>query len=740
MRTRSEPSALRTPSAVGREASFASSLEHLLAELERVDLLIRFQVRQARQTQEADGEFQGLYIAEEEVDALLAEPAGLPRWAAERDGWPPAVQSGLARLGEEIEERRTASAGQGIGLRLEELARRFALERFEVDALLIALAPEIDLRYERLFAYLQDDVTKKRPSVDLVLNLLCPTFAHKLAARSRFAEQAPLVRHRLVELFEDPSRPHPPLLARYLRADERIVAYLFGGDELDARLLPYARLIEPAARLGELVLAAGIKDRLASLAGAGPGRRRVIYLQGGYGVGRAAAAVALCREWRLKLLAVELEPLLAQDSDFTQLVELAGREASLQGAALYWRGFERLLANDQGARQTLFLARLAEREEASFLAGDKLWEPADALRGVDFLRFELPLPGHGERLELWSRALDGDGAAGVEPGELAELAVKFRLSGGQIRDASATAASLARRRAAGNGRVSLDDLYAACRLQSNRKLGELARKITPCYRWDDIVLPRDRMRQLREICNMVKHRARVYEDWGFGARLSLGKGLNVLFSGPSGTGKTMAAEILAGELGLDLYKIDLSAVVSKYIGETEKNLARIFDEAETSNAILFFDEADALFGKRSEVRDSHDRYANVELSYLLQRMEEYQGVAILATNLRKNMDDAFVRRMHFSVDFPFPDQHSRRRIWTGIWPRQLPRSAELDLDSMARRFEIAGGHIRNIAVSASFLAAEDGGRVDTSHLLRAARREYQKMGKVMAVGELEGFG
>ena len=199
------------------------------------------------------------------------------------------------------------------------------------------------------------------------------------------------------------------------------------------------------------------------------------------------------------------------------------------------------------------------------------------------------------------------------------------------------------------------DLQAACRLQSNRKLAELARKITPHYTWGDIVLPADRLQQLREICNQVKYRARVYDEWGFDRKLSLGKGLNVLFAGPSGTGKTMAAEIMAGELGLDLYKIDLSTVVSKYIGETEKNLARIFDEAETRNAILFFDEADALFGKRSEVHDSHDRYANIEISYLLQRMEEYDGVAILATNLHKNMDEAFVRRMHFTVEFPFPD-------------------------------------------------------------------------------------
>ena len=281
------------------------------------------------------------------------------------------------------------------------------------------------------------------------------------------------------------------------------------------------------------------------------------------------------------------------------------------------------------------------------------------------------------------------------------------------------------------------DLYAASRLQSNRKLATLARKITPHYSWDDIVLPVDRLRQLQEITNTVKYRARVYDEWGFDRKLALGKGLNVLFAGPSGTGKTMAAEIMAQELGLDLYKIDLSTVVSKYIGETEKNLARIFEEAETSNAILFFDEADALFGKRSEVRDSHDRYANIEISYLLQKMEEYEGVVILATNLRKNMDDAFVRRMHFTVEFPFPDERHRLGIWEKILPAEMPRSTDLDFGFMARRFELTGGNIRNIALASAFLAANDGQVVEMGHLLRATQREYQKMGKVVTEREFE---
>jgi SpoVK/Ycf46/Vps4 family AAA+-type ATPase len=278
--------------------------------------------------------------------------------------------------------------------------------------------------------------------------------------------------------------------------------------------------------------------------------------------------------------------------------------------------------------------------------------------------------------------------------------------------------------------VTTSELYAACRQQSGQKLNTLARQIQPRYTWTDIILPRDQFEQLREICSYVKHYHTVYGEWGFGRKLSLGKGLNVLFAGPSGTGKTMAAEIMANELGLDLYRIDLSAIVSKYIGETEKNLERIFTEAQTSNAILFFDEADALFGKRSEVRDSHDRYANIEIAYLLQRMEEYDGVVILATNLRKNMDEAFARRMHFAVEFPMPEEADRHRIWQGVFPGEAPLAEDIDLIFLARQFKISGGNIKNIALSAAFLAAADGGAIAMENLIHAAKREYQKMGKL----------
>ncbi len=280
-----------------------------------------------------------------------------------------------------------------------------------------------------------------------------------------------------------------------------------------------------------------------------------------------------------------------------------------------------------------------------------------------------------------------------------------------------------------------EGLFAEARAQSARRLDKLAARIAPNASWDDLVVPDEVLVQLHELGAWVAHRGRVLGDWGFARRLSRGRGVTALFAGPSGTGKTMAAEVVAAELGLDLYRIDLSGVVSKYIGETEKNLDRIFRAAEDANAVLFFDEADALFGKRSEVRDSHDRYANLEISYLLQKMETYDGVAILATNLRDNLDEAFMRRLAFIVTFPFPDEEERRRIWELVWPAETPLADDLDFDALAAAHRLSGGQIKNAALAAAYLAAGNGGVVAGEHLESALRREYEKLGR--APRELE---
>jgi SpoVK/Ycf46/Vps4 family AAA+-type ATPase len=355
------------------------------------------------------------------------------------------------------------------------------------------------------------------------------------------------------------------------------------------------------------------------------------------------------------------------------------------------------------------------------------------------------MPDFEHRRAWWSASL-GLESLDVDPAALDAVADRYRLLPGQIEEAVSGLRDLVRLRSAGGDDVerlepevrqlAASDFFAAARLQTGHDLGSFARKIDARYTWEDIVLPPDAVAQLHEICDRVVHHRRVLDEWGFGRKLSFGKGVSALFTGPSGTGKTMAAEIIATELGLDLHKIDLSGVVSKWIGETEKNLDRIFTAAENANAILLFDEADALFGKRSEVRDSHDRYANIEVSYLLQKMEEYDGVAILATNLRANLDEAFVRRLGFTVQFPFPEEESRRRIWAGIWPAATPLAPDADASTLAKQFKLSGGNIKNIALAAAALAAADSGVVRMAHVLHATRREYQKVGKTLAESQL----
>jgi SpoVK/Ycf46/Vps4 family AAA+-type ATPase len=297
-----------------------------------------------------------------------------------------------------------------------------------------------------------------------------------------------------------------------------------------------------------------------------------------------------------------------------------------------------------------------------------------------------------------------------------------------------TAAQDALAQAADDADVA-DRVWAASRSQARPRLDDLAQRIEPAATWDDLVLPPPILAQLHEIEHHVAHRATVYERWRFAERVTRGLGISALFAGPSGTGKTMAAEVLANSLQLDLYRIDLSSVVSKYIGETEKNLRRVFDAAEQGGAILFFDEADALFGKRSEVKDSHDRYANIEINYLLQRMEQYRGLAILATNMKGNLDSAFLRRIRFVVNFPFPDTAQRLEIWKRIFPAPS-RPHQLDLVVLAQ-LNVSGGSIRNIALNAAFLAAAANQRIRMSHVLQAARSEFAKLETPFVAEELE---
>jgi DNA polymerase III delta prime subunit len=717
---------------------YATSFDHILAELERIDLLIQHRVWQLRQIQTIDEQFQGLYISEQQIEDLLSQPIGQPHWAAAPD-FPASteIKTALTKLATLIEKRKTKSLKLGICLRLEQLTKLFNLKAIEINILLICLAIELDLRYEKFYAYLQDDVNKKRPSVELVLNLLSSSIEEKISLRQQFTSNLPLVKHRLLNVLIDPSLLHQPLLSQFLQVDRRIVNYLLDSDDLDPKLIPYTELCIPQSTWSDLIIADEMKDRLCQLSQLPTLKQTgfILYFQGNSGIGKRKTAEAICQQLKLRLLVVEGK-LLSYRENIETIVHLLCREALLQNAALYWNNFDISIAEIKHLFPDTLLKYFLLYPLPIFLAGAQDFKLT--VREKPCLSIRFTNPSAVERLQLWQK-FRSDRFVQISDLELGELVSKFRLSGEQIQTAISTAHNLALWRNPDNPQVTLADCYTACRMQSNQQLTSLARKITPHYQWDDLVLAPEPLQQLRETCGYVKHRTLIYDRWGFDRKLALGKGLSILFSGASGTGKTMAADIMAGELGLELYKIDLSGVVSKYIGETEKNLAQIFIEAETSNAILFFDEADALFGKRSDVKDARDRYANIETSYLLQRMEEYKGIVILATNFRKNMDDAFVRRLHFIIDFPFPTERHRRQIWGKIFPTDTPLNTNLNLDVLANRFELSGGNIRNIALAAAFLAAEDEEIVEKIHLIRAIKRECQKMGRLMTDKDFEGY-
>lgn len=712
---------------------YPDNAAYLEAELEWLDALLRLRLaareRPLRIRVDADG--QGLSISPEDVGALLRDEPE-PEREAEAS-----LRQRLEILGDDLARRTEASLRSGVRLGLPRLRRLFGLSELETRVVLVCLAPELRRRYDTLYAYLQDDITRRRPSVDLALELLLPDEGERWRARDLFAPTAPLLRHGLLQPVNDPGSPSGSSgLALFLRLDPRVLHFLLDQPTLDARLHELAQVWTPQE--SPVADADDPEPSLASrLAGQAPhpqplsqrergarrGGRMVVHLHGPWGVGRHDLARAVCARLDRPLLRLDADRLPSATEEAGALLRLALRESLLLEAPLY---LDQVDAPHTGVLRGLARA-VHELGWLVFLAGEKPWKRPGLFDSAIFHSLRLATPGVSERERTWRRTLEELGLAEAL-GAAGELADSFRLTPAQIRDAAVAAL---RRSALDSARpLTADDLAAACRERSTPELDELALLIRPRAGWADLVLPADKKAQLAEICAQVKHRRRVYGEWGFGAGPARGRAVSALFSGPPGTGKTLAAEILARYLGLDLYKIDLSRVVSKYIGETEKNLSRIFAEAERGDAVLFFDEADALFGKRTEVSDAHDRYANVEVSYLLQKMEEHDGVVLLASNLRGNMDDAFLRRLRSLVEFPFPDAASRLEIWRAHFPPAAPVDRDVDCELLAERLKVAGGNIKNIVLAAAFSAAADGGVIGMRHIMGGARREFEKIGKL----------
>jgi hypothetical protein len=669
----------------------AASLGHLLARAELVENRVRELVQRRRGDDPApDDPFRGLYVNDQVVDRLLEPDSAADPDAADLDV--------SARAAVEAQADEDEAAGEV--LRLRRLTRDAGLTPLDVELLLVGLLPDLDTRFERLYGYLNDDVTRRRASVALALELAgaSPMAA---AARARLESSRPLLRHGLL-VVDDPDRP---LLTRGLRVPDRVSAHLLGDDAPEPLLAPLIETVPPYATplAGQLTRALGAGVGLAHIREHTPGTGAAVAVAALSGYGRAALVLDLRR--------------LAAVRDPGSVVTVAAREALLCGAGLVAGPVEGLAESAPDA-----VHRLARAGVPVVLVGTATWDPQWSAEAP--LLTDAPALGGRERLELWHGVLQSRNP----PIDDSLVAAHLALGPGQVQQAVRAAEAAAR---LSGGPVTADDMRRGVRAQNAAGLERLARRIEPDVGWDDLVLPPAVFRGLQQVAARARHRDTVLTDWRMRRGGGRGHGVVALFAGDSGTGKTMSAEVIAADLRLDLYTVNLATVVDKYVGETEKNLERIFSEAGGVNAVLFFDEADAIFGKRSDVRDAHDRYANIESAYLLQRLETFDGLAVLATNLRANIDEAFTRRLDAIIDFPAPTPELRRSLWVRCLADPLPLADDLDLDFLADSFELAGGNIRSAATTAAYLAAAEGTAVGMLQVVSAVEQEYRKLGRLV---------
>jgi AAA+ superfamily predicted ATPase len=603
---------------------------------------------------------------------------------------------------------------------LDSLVSLFSLSPFERNIVLMCAGMNLDSTFDLLCASIQGD---QHPF---------PTFSLALAALpgahwSALAPDAPLRYWRLIEVSTNGL-----LTKSRLHINERVLHYLTGISSRDERLsgivkplLSETNLVPSHSKLADNLFMAWSQKR-------GKSELPVVVLYGDDETGKQAIATSICEELEMNIETISAHDLPAASNELLELIRLLEREAALNGSVLFFDCSE---TDTTDSGRLNIITRFCEQIRGATII-------SSCKRNINLKRstvaFEVKKPTSSEQQALWKSSLGAE--ADKLNGKLEMIASQFDLSARTIRHAGSEILNYLKT----NGSESNDSsdviwkmLWDECRESARPRLDDLAQRIKPFATFDDLVLPELQKQILNEVAIHIRQRAKVYGEWGFADKDARGLGISALFAGVSGTGKTMAAEVLANELSLDLYRIDLSQVVNKYIGETEKNLKKIFDAAEEGGAILLFDEADALFGKRSEVKDSHDRYANVEVSYLLQRMESYRGLAILTTNMKNAMDNAFLRRIRFVVQFSFPDATQRAEIWRRVFPSGVP-TEHLDVKKLGR-LNVAGGNIRNIALNAAFHAAEEGTPVRMTHLLRAARSEYSKLEKPLSTSETGGW-
>ena len=683
---------------VSAVVGYADGFEHLAAELQRLDILLQRRLHAIKSSQNN--------VLPEFIIAWLEATTTTSLTDFDHQ-----LETSAALIQTRLELTPTT-----VWLPLVALARWFNLSALELMVLIASLAPQLRRDYHKIYAYLQGEPTANSLTINFILELLFSGERERWTARPFLAAHSLLFSTQLLELADNGS----------LTVDPRIMQFILGNATLDSRVQPWLHWVKPAKTIIEVQLKPQLLNLVQYQIALESEQRsnQLIHLYGKDGVGKRQLALAVCQQLGIPLLALDLAAVLR--GEFTQLLPLALRETLLSQAALYLYPLDHLTPGDPAIDSLLQLLThwLSKYSWLTFTAAQQPL-PA-AWHDFTVISLELTLPSVVWRHQFWQQQLQAQ-LPQVEflPELSQQLVTRFELTPGQISQVVNTLAAKQHGQT-----VTATDLNQACQHLTQTALRQLATHIEPHADFSRLILPEDKIAQLQEIITQIQQQDRVMNQWGFAQQLGYGKGISVLFSGPPGTGKTLAASVIAHELQLNLFKIDLANIVSKYIGETEKNLAQLFQAATASGAILFFDEADALFGKRTQISDAHDRYANLEVSYLLQQMEQYNGIVILATNLRDNLDEAFIRRIRFIVEFPFPNAANRHHIWQQHFPSTAPVSDNLDYDWLAQQLAIAGGNIKNIVLNAAFLAAGTEEPINMPAILHATRRELDKMGKL----------
>ena len=598
---------------------------------------------------------------------------------------------------------------------LEKLQKRLQLSHMESEIILALFAPEVDAKYARIYAYLQDNLNRTYPTIQLLIQLLCRTAEETERLYNYFIKDSKFTMLHLVETGRDD--PNAPFFQQPLRLSDSLRNYLMGDLYIEGTLPEYCRLIAPDRQKSET------KPDALTLAiekGMPHSERYLINLYGNASANQLKAAEKISAYFGFGLLHVDMAQALKTEPDIKRLTGMLIRDALLSGSILYFDHFD-LLLQAESYSETDFFAQLKQLAWLTFFATVRRWNPKEIPKAQHFFSLKKEHSPYTERERYWQMRLKTLQA--LLPETFAtDLVNTFYFSEEEIDNIIQLAQAEERL----GHRVDQNLILQLCRSRINSDLDQYAQHIHTPSQMQDLVLPEKTRAALEEIMTHYRYKHKVFKTWGY-EQFFQSEGLTLLFSGVSGTGKTMAASVLANTLGLELYKIDLSQMISKYIGETEKNLAKLFEAAKASGVILFFDEADAVFGKRTELKDAHDRYANIEVSYLLQRIEAYEGIVILASNFKENIDEAFLRRLRFVIEFPTPDAKQREALWQKVLPSNL-LERPLSLSTVAERFKLSGANIRNIALYAAFNAAGEGRKIAPGHLIKALKSELEKTG------------